>query len=130
MRRLEVTKLFGTPPPTFEYANATARLVYNSAQFSMTVYGAETTEQAAPLVIALGIVALMFSGIEMLIDVLVPPQRQFGRNVPADDVERQESEESGPGGFELRTLGTEEGRVKRRRWEVLCVEEARMGCVV
>ena len=70
----------------------------------MTLYGAEVTEQAAPLVIALGIVALVFSGIEMLIDVLVPPQRQYWKHVSKGDVKSHDRQK-------LAGFGEDKGQV-------------------
>ena len=95
----------------------------------MTIYGniGPASTGSAPLVIGFGVAVFIFSGIEMLIDILVPPQRQYWRKDKKTDATSNNDGATDEGnGIELREL--EEGRRKRTSWDVLCVEETRMGC--
>ena len=106
-----------------------ARLISNSAQFSMTVYSAEIATQSVPLVIALGILILGFSAVEMLIDVVAPPERQHGQTESKADVKCmagiEDSIKSGSGGVELTTAYEKSAN---QIWEGVQVEEMRTCC--
>jgi len=106
-----------------------ARLISNSAQFSMTVYSAEIATQSVPLVIALGILILGFSAVEMLIDVVAPPQRQHGEKETEADVEGmvkiEDNIKSENGGVELTTAYE---RSANQMWLGVRVEEMRTCC--
>jgi len=67
----------------------------DSAQFSMAVYSAEVTPQAAPVVVAMGIVFYGFSLVEMGVDMMLLRERQLrlkkGRS-KEKDMERKSDE--------------------------------------
>ena len=59
----------------FKEANLVARVVSNGAQFFMTIYALNASPISPPIVVACGVVALLASLVEVLLDGMFPPRR-------------------------------------------------------